>query len=1075
MCSYLGYPRLNFVGNFRADSCTRNNIRCNYKMDYPLNPDTNADWGFNGTNEFQFFGTKITSIVLEDGTESNDDPVVGCEIVQNIDEPFPKLTDLDVDVQDKSTIYGMKFGVNCKSSPPINEESAAFYGKWTRSVIAQDMWQRLKCYSSNNTGGELYQDSFPLGSQGTTFVTDVDWNDLEDSPALIQLKNAIEESDGKLSVRITIFYYTRNYPPYVALNATLGYVVGTIGVAKPNTDTLNFGGQRLLSPTDKVPLDIENDFGESDLCKDQDLSNYTTWMNNAPFEVDTVRNEVRVDLSNSLPVNLHNSLRDLKQLQLGILNELESTTCVYLLGTTSIPYLTEGWLQKTGGIYTFHLEDSQRIMLENQPLVVVQIVSSDQGSTPICGELPSTQGEHSTQILLQEVPYFIRPKDYYVNRLDYNYESQRSAALTLYVTHFGKPASGIDIKLIQKPNRGFPPDGVQPDQWTDTTDSDGLVSFTFRVKKWIPYPRVYETHQCDNESITLPIDGQVYTFKYCLANDTICDNLGYKDVTVSELSFLAFSTVNYTEPYDWEQDVKPILAQYARLAPIMSTILDLGDYADVTKPWNLHLLNLSLSLDFESPGLMPTTRDLSPTKREMILKWLENPIFSKNEPKKLYPLEERTCIHPETASALSFSGAYFKPSRCLAEKIPFKEEPKDRDSYFEDIFADVTKFAKFADGKSRKRPLFGLKEAMNARHMKRFPDEFPHFVKTCNKSDLQSQLQTAIQLEFATIPVYLTALYSIKDGCNREIYSLIRSVVMQEMLHVTQAANILIATGGQPVIDSADTAPSYPTIGLPGGVLPRLKVYLNKLSLKDVYNVFMGIETPRMTLVGGIIIKLNTIGAFYDEITECINYLEEVGENPFDPTTADKQVEWPWNATEDVGTVFTVTDSESAIRGINEIVSQGEGAGLVNPYDIANNTLAHFFKFEEIVCQRKLIQVDEGHYAYRGEPIPFDPLGVWHMRSMRYERSTDNIKPHTNCYTESRAFHNAYRALLRKMQEVFSGNPCLITDAVELMETMQVHAKKLMWTRFRPNSEIDDRTCGPIWDYEWPDTKNDCM
>ena len=1036
-------------------------------MDHPPNPDTNADWGFNGTNEFQFFDTIITSVVLENGTESKQDQAVGCEIIQNIDEPFPKLTDLDVDVQDKSTIYGMKFGVNCKSASPSTKQEVAFYGNWTRSVIAQDMWPRLKCYKSDNSGSELYQDSFPFGSQGTTFLTDIDWGDLENSVVLKQLKNAVG-TGGKLSIRISVFYYTRNYPPYVAINATLGYVVGTIGIAT-SRDTLNFGGERLLSPNREVPLEIEDDFDENDLCKGQDLSDYATWMSNAPFEVDKIKKEVRVDLSNSLPVNLHNSLRDLKQLQLGILNTLSSGTCVHLLGVDGIPYLTEGWLQNTGGIYAFHLEDFEVSMLENSPLVLVQVVSSNQGSTLICGELPSTKGQHSAQILLDENPYFIRPYDYYVRRMEFG----DSTTQTLYVTYFGKPASGTTIQLVPNPNAGNPPNGVQPAQLTGTTDSDGLVTFTFTVPEEIPYPREYNDAQCNPKTKTLPIDGQVYKFKYCLAEDASC-NIDYKDMHTSELAFLAFSTMKYTEPYDWVNDVQPILAQYARLVPIMKTILDLSSYVDVTKSWNIHLMNLSMNLDFEDPGYMPTTRDLSPTKRLMILKWLESPIYSlksKSTPQTELP-EEVGCLDEDSSSARSFSTAYFKPPRCLLKKIAFTEEPRERDSYFEDIFDDENNVASLVARKLQ-RPLFGLKEVKEAFRNNKLNDiKLEHYVEKCTKIDLQGQLQTAIQLEFATIPLYLTALYSIRDGCNREIYALIRSVVIQEMLHMTQAANTLIATGGTPIVDSADTAPSYPGRGLPGGVLPKLYFYLSRLSLPHVYNVFMGIETPQQSLVGGPIKGVNTIGDFYDEIKECINYLVEIGENPFDPTTVDKQIMWPWDATEDVGTVFPVLDKESAIRGIEEVVTQGEGANLVNPNDIANNSLAHFFKFEEIVCQNKLVQVDKYHYAYAGLPIPFNPNGVWPMRSMRFEHSSENIKPNTNCYTESKAFHHAYRAFLRKLQETFSGNPAMITDAVELMETMQVHAKKLMWTKFRPNSWLNDRTCGPVWEYEWPDIMN---
>jgi len=87
--------------------------------------------------------------------------------------------------------------------------------------------------------------------------------------------------------------------------------------------------------------------------------------------------------------------------------------------------------------------------------------------------------------------------------------------------------------------------------------------------------------------------------------------------------------------------------------------------------------------------------------------------------------------------------------------------------------------------------------------------------------DLRCMLQTAIRLEFSTLPPYLTAFFSIREGCNVEVQDLIRSVVLQEMLHMAQAANLLIALGGRPIINSRCFAPVYPG-PLPGGVMPGL-------------------------------------------------------------------------------------------------------------------------------------------------------------------------------------------------------------------------------------------------------------
>lgn len=59
---------------------------------------------------------------------------------------------------------------------------------------------------------------------------------------------------------------------------------------------------------------------------------------------------------------------------------------------------------------------------------------------------------------------------------------------------------------------------------------------------------------------------------------------------------------------------------------------------------------------------------------------------------------------------------------------------------------------------------------------------------------LQTHLQAAVDLEFWTIPFYLSAKYSIVDPSS-QASQLIQSVVYQEMLHVQLAANIANAFG----------------------------------------------------------------------------------------------------------------------------------------------------------------------------------------------------------------------------------------------------------------------------------------
>ena len=90
---------------------------------------------------------------------------------------------------------------------------------------------------------------------------------------------------------------------------------------------------------------------------------------------------------------------------------------------------------------------------------------------------------------------------------------------------------------------------------------------------------------------------------------------------------------------------------------------------------------------------------------------------------------------------------------------------------------------------------------------------------------------------------------------------------------MAQEANILLAIGGRPVLDSNTTAPKYPKLGLPGGVLPHLHVRFSK---EQVYKLFMAIEMPHNLSVAthSPMIFNNTIGQFYTEIKDCYGFLE---------------------------------------------------------------------------------------------------------------------------------------------------------------------------------------------------------
>jgi hypothetical protein len=66
-------------------------------------------------------------------------------------------------------------------------------------------------------------------------------------------------------------------------------------------------------------------------------------------------------------------------------------------------------------------------------------------------------------------------------------------------------------------------------------------------------------------------------------------------------------------------------------------------------------------------------------------------------------------------------------------------------------------------------------------------------------------------LEHFTVPPHLCALYSIKNETRPEA-RIIRTVAIEEMLHMIMAANILNDIGGdEPKIHSKEVLPHYPS------------------------------------------------------------------------------------------------------------------------------------------------------------------------------------------------------------------------------------------------------------------------
>lgn len=320
--------------------------------------------------------------------------------------------------------------------------------------------------------------------------------------------------------------------------------------------------------------------------------------------------------------------------------------------------------------------------------------------------------------------------------------------------------------------------------------------------------------------------------------------------------------------------------------------------------------------------------------------------------------------------------------------------------------------------------------------------------------DLWVHLQNAIKLEHSTIPPYIAALFSLKPGANQSIAALIRSIVIQEMQHMTIASNILIAIGGRPEINTNAFIPEYP------GPLPMnvgdLRVGIEAFSIPLVKNVFMAIEEPEhpIPVTTGLAAEgeqFATIGQFYDAVKDQIT---SMGQDIFIEKQAPPQVLASDYFPPDV--LFAITGPNDANRAIDIIKTQGEGT-LSDPFASPGDP-AHFYRFGEIAAGYTLKKTATG-FSYGGAPIPFDSSGVFPLRpNCKIADYSDG----SQAKTRISQFAYSYSNMLNALHDVFNGNSDKLDAAIGLMYDLRTSAASLMQT---PDPTKPGLNVGPSFEY----------
>lgn len=330
-----------------------------------------------------------------------------------------------------------------------------------------------------------------------------------------------------------------------------------------------------------------------------------------------------------------------------------------------------------------------------------------------------------------------------------------------------------------------------------------------------------------------------------------------------------------------------------------------------------------------------------------------------------------------------------------------------------------------------------------------------------------------MELELLTIPPYLTALYSIHPGANAEAALIVRSVVVEEMLHMTLAANVLNAIGGSPDVTGGGYVPRYPA------AIPYHEPHSFEVGLQPfgdpALDVFLAIENPSYPVAhppaAGPAAAIpratelaaehgyRTIGEFYAAIQEGLRALDaELGHDALFIGEPTRQVR-PEHYYASGGHVVVVSDLASALAALEQIVEQGEGE-LTAPragekFD-EEGDLAHYYRFDEL-RKRKRYRVRDEPGKPTGPAIELDMDAVYPMRpNLRVEDLQGELR------AAAEGFNAIYVRLLGRIQRSFDGNADQLTRAVGMMFDLKYAANDLLRT---PLPDASGQHAGPTFEY----------
>ncbi|WCM91496.1 ferritin-like protein [Acidovorax sp. NCPPB 2350] len=297
-----------------------------------------------------------------------------------------------------------------------------------------------------------------------------------------------------------------------------------------------------------------------------------------------------------------------------------------------------------------------------------------------------------------------------------------------------------------------------------------------------------------------------------------------------------------------------------------------------------------------------------------------------------------------------------------------------------------------------------------------------HWTPARALSELQAHLQIAIEVELATIPLYLYTYYSIDrtpagfpdtelSRFADEAGATVMSIAVEEMLHMSLSSNILYSLGQLPQLYLRSPSPfpsNLPAHGKLGPDHQPLSLPLARLSLQQLWK-FLEIEYPAASDAPPESDHWKTIGQIYSYI-RCIISCRHITDADFRRGRARHQIQPDNYSSNSIDTAYpeqrfdarcpvapaqagsaasvaafasredahagasaliTIDSRERALQAIQTIDAQGEGFGPEKFDDASHQEWSHYYKFLKL--QSRLQGYDPHHEKLPRHPRPPEP------------------------------------------------------------------------------------------------------